>query len=134
MKAKPHIGQTGQVRFTVEAKHTIDFADARMPAVLSTPCLIGFLEQAAREALRPVLEDSENSVGMEIDVKHLAPTPAGHTVTCVARVIHVDGAVVDFQVEASDHTELIARGLHKRAVIQMDRFARRVEKKREASA
>jgi fluoroacetyl-CoA thioesterase len=130
MKGKPHVGQTGQVQFTVETKHTIDFADDRMPAVLSTPCLVGFLEQAGREALQPWLEDGENSVGMEIDVKHVAPTPIGHTVTCVARVIHVDGAIVDFQVEASDETERIARGLHKRAIIRMDRFARRVEKKR----
>jgi predicted thioesterase len=101
-----------------------------MPAVLSTPWLVNFLEKAGREALKPLLEDGENSVGMEIEVKHLAPTPVGQTVTCLARVIRVDDRVVDFQVEASDESELIARGFHKRAIIEMDRFARRVEKKR----
>jgi predicted thioesterase len=130
MKEKPKPGQIGEVRFTVEPQHTIDFADARMPAVLSTPWLVNFLEKAGREALKPILEDGENSVGMEIEVKHLAPTPPGQTVTCLARVIRVDDRVVDFQVEASDESELIARGFHKRAVIEMHRFARRVEKKR----
>jgi len=130
MKEKPKPGQTGEVRFTVEPQHAIDFADARMPAVLSPPWLVNFLEKAGREALKPLLEDGENSVGMEIEVKHLAPTPIGQTVTCLARVIRVDDRVVDFQVEASDEVELIARGFHKRAVIEMDRFARRVAKKR----
>jgi len=130
MKRKPIPGETGEIRFTVEPHHTIDFADARMPAVLSTPWLVSFLEKAGREALRPVLEDGENSVGMEVEVKHLAPTPIGQTVTCLARVIRVDDRVVDFQVEASDESELIARGFHKRAIIEMVRFARRVTKKR----
>ena len=130
MKERPIPGQTGEVRFVVEPQHTIDFADARMPAVLSTPWLIHFLEKAGREALRLLLEDGENSVGMEIEVKHLAPTPIGQPVTCLARVIRVDDGMVDFQVEASDATELIARGFHKRAVIEMHRFMRRVEKKR----
>jgi fluoroacetyl-CoA thioesterase len=79
--------------------------------------------------LQPVLEESENSVGMEIEIKHLAPTPLGHTVTCLARIVHVEGSVVDFQVEAADEMELIARGLHTRAVIRMERFAQRVARK-----
>jgi predicted thioesterase len=68
-------------------------------------------------------------VGSFIVVEHLAPTPHGFTVTCRARVIHVDGAVVTFQVEAHDGIEPIARGIHRRRVIDVDRFARRVERK-----
>jgi predicted thioesterase len=67
---------------------------------------------------------------MEIEVKHLAPTPPGQQVTCTARVIRVDDRVIDFQVEASDEVELIARGLHKRAIIEIERFARRAARKR----
>lgn len=129
MKERPKTGQVGEIRFTVEPQHTIDFADAKMPAVLSTPWLVNFLEKAGREALTPLLDEGENSVGMEIEVKHLAPTPVGQVVTCRARVIRVDDRVVDFQVEASDESEMIARGLHKRAIIEMERFARRVAKK-----
>jgi predicted thioesterase len=114
----------------VGPENRINFADARMPAVLATPCLIAHLEYAARDALAACLEDHERSVGVSIDVEHLAPTPEGFTVTCRARVIHVSGTVVTFQVEAHDDAEPIARGIHKRRVIDADRFARRVEKKR----
>lgn len=130
MKAKPRIGLTGETRFLVESQHVIDFAGEGMPAVLSTPWLVKFLEQAARSALEPLLEAGESSVGVEIEIKHLAPTPLGQRVTCLARVIHQEGPLVDFQVEARDETEAIARGLHKRAVIRKDRFAQRVERKR----
>jgi predicted thioesterase len=129
MKAPPKIGDTAEIEFVVDAAHVIDFADAQMPAVLSTPCLIGFLERTARKALSPVLAAGEQSVGVHVDVRHLAPTPLGHRVVCVARVIHVEGSVVSFQVEARDERELIARGLHKRRVILAERFAARVQRK-----
>ena len=109
--------------------NTIIFADDRMPAVLSTPALIGYLEIAARLALAPCLEDHERSVGAFIEVEHLAPSPTGFTVVCKARVIRADGPVVTFQIEAHDGTDLIAKGLHKRRVIDVDRFAKRVQRK-----
>jgi fluoroacetyl-CoA thioesterase len=130
MKEKVKIGATGEVRFTVGTEHVIDFADRHMPPVLATPWLIKFLEQAGREALKPSLEEGESSVGTEIQIRHLAPTPLGHTVKCVARVIRADDYLITFQIEASDEMELIARGVHQRAIIRMDRFARRVERKR----
>ena len=129
MNASPTIGATGELRFVVAAANAIDFADQRMPAVLSTPQVILHLEHAARRALEPVLEPGESSVGTQIEVQHLAPTPLGQEVVCRARVIHVDGATVAFQLEARDAHEVIARGLHRRAVIQIDRFAARVRRK-----
>ena len=97
-----------------------------MPAVLSTPRLIGLFERTAREALETFLEPNERTVGIEIELRHLAPTPLGKSVTCTARVIHAEGAQVTFQIEARDEQEIIARGLHKRAVIRVEDFARRV--------
>jgi predicted thioesterase len=117
------------LQFLVEQKHVIDFATDGMPAVLSTPNLIGLLERTAREALAPFLEADERSVGAEIELRHFAPTPLGERVTCTARVVHTEGKKVTFQIEARDQQELIARGLHKRAVIQVEGFARRVQRK-----
>jgi predicted thioesterase len=105
-----------------------------MPAVLATPWLIAHLEYAARDALASCLEDHERSVGTAVEVEHLAPAPEGFKVTCKARVIHVSGLVVTFQVEAHDGTETIARGIHKRRVIDVDRFKRRVEAKRKSAS
>jgi fluoroacetyl-CoA thioesterase len=129
MKGAPRIGSTGELQFTVESKHVIDFASDGMPAVLSTPNLVGWLERTARETLAPLLEANERTVGVEIELRHLAPTPLGQRVTCSARVIRVDRGQITFQVEARDGHELIARGLHQRAVIRVESFARRVAAK-----
>jgi fluoroacetyl-CoA thioesterase len=126
MKARPAIGTVGELSFTVGAEHVIDFATEGMPAVLSTPRLVGMIERTARESLYPFLEAEERSVGIEIELRHLAPTPPGVSVTCITRVIQVDGYQIGFQVEARDAQEVIARGLHKRAVIRVGSFARRV--------
>jgi predicted thioesterase len=127
VKSPPKIGTTGELQFVVEQKHVIDFATDGMPAVLSTPNLIGLLERTARKALEPFLEPDERSVGVEIELRHLAPSPLGATVTCIARVYHVEGRKVDFQIEAREEGRLIARGLHKRAVIRVESFARQVK-------
>lgn len=129
MKAKPKVGDAGELRFVVAAPHVIDIADDPQLAVLSTPSLIWFLEHAAREALAAVLEDGETTVGIHVDVEHLAATPLGHAVTCVAKVIHVEGKTVSFQVSASDQHEVIARGVHKRRVVRSQRFQDVVRKK-----
>lgn len=129
MKATPKVGTLGEVTFVVETKHAIDFADEKMPAVLSTPWLIWFLEHAAREAMLPLLEPGESTVGVQVDVQHLAATPLGERVTCRARVIHSDGTLISFQLEAHDEHERIARGVHKLRVIRVARFAERVQKK-----
>ncbi|HXT13428.1 MAG TPA: hotdog domain-containing protein [Candidatus Angelobacter sp.] len=128
MKSHPKIGTTGELQFIVEQKHVIDFATDGMPAVLSTPNLIGLLERTARKALEPFLEPDERSVGMEIELCHLAPSLLGAEVTCTARVFHVDKTKVDFQIEAREQGRLIARGLHKRAVIRVDSFAKQIGK------
>jgi predicted thioesterase len=130
MKQQPRMGLTGERSITVGPENRISFADDRMPSVLATPSLIAELEYAARDALAGCLEPHERSVGVSVQVEHLAPAPEGFKVTCRARVIHVNGKVVTFQVEAHDGDEPIARGIHKRAVIDADRFARRVERKR----
>jgi predicted thioesterase len=123
------MGTMGEFSFVVGPEHTITFATDGMPAVLSTPNLIGIFERTAREAITPFLDADERSVGVEIEVRHLAPTPLGARVTVTARVIHTEGRLVDYQIEARDEHELIARGVHKRAVIRVEQFARRVRRK-----
>ena len=129
MKSAPKIGTTGEHRFTVSQEHAITFATDGMPAVLSTPNLIALMERTARETIAPFLEPDERSVGTEIELRHLAPTPLGGHVIVTTRVIGVTGRFVDFQVEARDSQELIARGVHKRAIIRTGAFTKRVQSK-----
>ena len=129
MKSSPKIGTTGEHRFTVANEHTITFATDGMPAVLSTPNLIALMERTAREAIAPFLEQDERSVGIEIELRHLAPSPLGAQVTVTTRVIGTSGRFVDFQIEARDVHELIARGVHKRAIVRTSSFTKRVQGK-----
>ena len=131
MKTPPKAGMTGEERITVDATNRITFADAQMPAVLATYWLVAHLEFAARRAIEPCLEEHERSVGTMVEVEHLGPAPEGAVVTCRARVIHADGPAVTFQIEARDALGPIARGIHRRRVIDADRFARAVQRKRE---
>lgn len=129
MKSLPPIGTVAETRWVVEPTQAIEFADGGMPAVLSTPSLIAVLERTARQLVAPHLEPDERTVGGEIELKHLAPTPVGQTVVATARVIQVIPPFVTFQVEARNEQELVARGVHKRAVIRVDAFGRRVCRK-----
>lgn len=129
MKSAPKIGTVGETTFVVELKHCIDFATDGMPAVLSTPNLIGILERTARQAIAPFLDADERSVGVEIELRHLAPSPLGAQVTATARVIGASGRFVDFQIEARDQHELIVRGVHKRAVVNVNSFTKRLQSK-----
>ena len=129
MKSVPRIGTVGETTFVVEFRHCIEFATDGMPAVLSTPTLVGILERTARQAIAPFLAADERSVGVELDLRHLAPTPLGARVTATARVIGATGRFVDFQIEARDEHELIVRGVHKRAVVKVESFAKRVQGK-----
>ncbi len=129
MNERPRIGVVQEKQFVVESIHAIDFADAQMPAVLSTPWLIWFLEHTAREAVLPHLEPGESTVGTDVEISHLAATLVGETVTCIARVVATDGRQISFHIEARDRHELIARGFHKLRVIQVNRFAARLKQK-----
>ncbi|MBT6158106.1 MAG: thioesterase [Planctomycetaceae bacterium] len=129
MKDAVKIGTVGEERFVVSEQHLIDFAHDGMPEILCTPWLIWFLEHAARNAMLPLLEPGESTVGIVINVEHMAATPLGADVVCRARVIYTDGAVISFQIEAHDEHEQIARGTHKLRVIEAARLARKVQRK-----
>ena len=134
MQRQPKIGESAEIRFVVSTEHTITFAEPPMPAVLSTPCLIGFMEQTARKALAPLMEAGETNLGVKVDVEHLAGTLPGHEVVCTARVINCDLPFVTFQIEARDETDLLSRGVHRRCVVDTARLARRLAKKQQPPA
>jgi len=129
MKGIAKTGTVGEERFVVSEQHLIDFAHDGMPQVLCTPWLIWFLEHAARNAVLPLLEPGESTVGVVVNIEHTAATPLGAQVVCRARVIYVDGPLISFQFEAHDDHEKIAGGTHKLRVVQAAGLAKKVEGK-----
>lgn len=101
-----------------------------MPEVYGTPMMIYLMEVAASGASDPYLPEGWVSVGVTVDVKHLAATPIGFTVTAHAEVTQVSPDRVTFRVTALDELERIGEGTHARAPVELERLARGIESKR----
>jgi fluoroacetyl-CoA thioesterase len=101
-----------------------------MPEVLATGYLVGLVEWACIEALRPHLDwPREQSVGTHVSFSHLAATPPGLTVTVDIRLDKVDGRKLTFTVSAHDGVDNISEGTHERVVIDSARFSAKVGEK-----
>lgn len=90
--------------------------------VLATPRVVALCEEAAVKALLGELAPTETSVGMQVQLDHLAPTAVGHTVTAEATVERVSGRRVTFTVSVNDERGLIAVGRTTRVIVNIDRF------------
>lgn len=103
---------------------------ASMPEVFATGFLVGLLEWACIEALKPHLDGpQEQTVGTHIDVSHEAATPIGFEVTTIVELIAVDGKKLTFTVEAHDGVDLISKGRHERFIINREKFDARAAAK-----
>jgi len=136
MKSTLEPGLTHTFKFTIPASKTVPhlypesdlFRD--MPQVLATGFMVGLLEWACVEALRPHLDwPAEQSLGTHVNFSHEAATPPGMTVTVNVRLTEVNGRKLRFEVEASDGIDVISRGSHERFLIDAARFRDKVAEK-----
>lgn len=92
--------------------------------VFSTPAMIGLMERTCVDLTEPHLDENEQTVGIHVDVYHLAPTRIGQSVTITAGLTEVKDNKIRYSVSASnDHGIKIGAGNHRRAVINTKRFA-----------
>jgi len=84
----------------------------------STPAMIQLMEQASSSVVNGNLEESEVSVGIEVNIRHLAASDIGATIVAHAELIEIDRNRLTFQVEAYDADRKIGDGTHKRAIIK----------------
>ena len=117
-----HVGMTGRETTIVTRELTVAHFHPTMPEVYGTPFMIYLMEVAASNALRGHLPEGWASVGYEVHVKHMAPTPVGRRVTATACLESIDGRFVKFTVESHDGVATIGEGTHVRAVIELSRF------------
>lgn len=108
----------------VPREFTIAHYDARLPAVLSTPAMIGLMELAAARAVEPSLAAGEITVGTRIEVDHLKSCPVGATVRIWARYQRAEGRFLIFEVSAHCRELQIGRGRVWRAIVNPARLAR----------
>lgn len=119
-------GLSAEITQRVVSQHLVSYQDSRLVPVLASPWMLSFMEHAAYNAIQPHLDDGEQSVGVGFQFEHLAATPAGSNVTASARITAIDGRRVTLDIEARDDQQLIGKGQHVRAVINVERFKKKL--------
>lgn len=125
-KLKP--GLSHQMEFVVEEEHSAAHLGSGSMRVLSTPSMILFMERTARIMMDERLPDTHTSVGVQVNVRHLAPSPVGNRVRAEAEITCVDGNTVNLDVAVWDGGVQVGEGQHERFVIDKERFLRRFDK------
>jgi predicted thioesterase len=125
-------GLVSEIVHTVAEADTAAHYGSGLVSVLSTPHLIALMESAAQAAVAPYLAAEQTSVGIQIDMRHLAATPVGMEVRVRAELTAVEGRRLDFEVEAWDAVEKVGEAHHQRFIIDTARFMARAASKAEA--
>lgn len=128
-------------RYTVGADKTVPalYPEASefivMPEVFATGFMVGLMEWSCILAIKPYLDwPNEQSVGIGINVNHIAATPPGFEVTVKVKLDAVDGKKLSFTIEAHDGVDLISKGTHERFIIDKKKFDDRLAQKIAASS
>jgi fluoroacetyl-CoA thioesterase len=135
MKATIKPGLTHRFAYKVPENKTVPYTFpespeiASMPKVFATGFMVVLMEWVCTQLLAPHLDPGEGSLGVHVDVSHLAATPAGMTVTVDVECIAVTGQRVTFEVKAHDGIDLIGEGQHERFVVVWDKFNARLAAK-----
>jgi fluoroacetyl-CoA thioesterase len=122
-------GLCGEASLRVASEHTAMNLGSGGVHVLATPQLVLLMERAAVAAVDHLLPEGNRTVGAQLDIRHLAPTPVGFEVTARAELFEVDGRWLNFRLQVHDGTEVVGDGTHKRYVIDMQRFGEGVTEK-----
>lgn len=122
-------GTIGTATLVVAPEHTAPRVGSGRIAVLATPVMINCIEAAALAACEHLLPAGHQSLGIHLDVRHIAATPVGMSITAEAEVVRVEGRTIYYRVAVHDEKELIGDGLHERVVVNVERFDARVQKK-----
>jgi fluoroacetyl-CoA thioesterase len=128
MKPSLRPGLSRVNRITIDRERTIGFM-GEQARTYATPAMIRDIEYTCRDLIVEHADPGEDSVGMEVAVKHLAPTLMGMTVEIAVRVIAVDGRKVSFEATVKDELDQVGAGTHTRFVVEKAKTFERLKAK-----
>ena len=128
MKPSLRPGLSRVNRITIDRERTIGFM-GEQARTYATPAMIRDIEYTFRDLIVEHADPGEDSVGMEVAVKHLAPTLMGMTVEIAVRVIAVDGRKVSFEATVKDELDQVGAGTHTRFVFEKAKTFERLKAK-----
>jgi fluoroacetyl-CoA thioesterase len=135
MKPSLKIGDSTEFSFRIPATKTVPhlYPEAHefqlMPTVFATGFMVGLMEWTCLHILAPHLDEGEGSLGVHIDISHVAATVPGQTVTVTAQCTKIDGRRIHFHVRAHDGIDMIGEGEHERVIVNWEKFEQRVNDK-----
>lgn len=116
------VGIKGAAETLVVHENTAAAVGSGALEVFATPSMIALMEKAALESVQPYLEPGQGTVGVRLDVSHLAATPLGMTVRAECELTAIDRRMLTFNVRAYGGDELIGEGTHQRCIVSSERF------------
>ena len=122
-------GIKGKKQIVVTREATAGDSISELPPVYATPKMVDLMETTCYESVAPYLEDDQTTVGVAVDIVHMAATPIGFTVTCESELVEVRGRKLVFDLVVYDDAEKVGKGRHERAIIDKGPFIGAVEAK-----
>lgn len=123
------VGMRGEVFTSAEREDTAKEVGSGDLLVYATPCMVALMEGAACEAIAEALSENQTTVGTALNIEHISATPVGLDVRAEAEVTAVDGKVITFCVKAFDEAGEIGHGIHKRVIVNSQKFLERAYSK-----
>ena len=117
---KPGLTGVAEVRAT-EENTAIAYGSGAI-SVFATPAMIALLEKAALSAVDPLLPEGYTTVGIKVEVEHVAATPLWEELKAQAELTKVQDRRLIFEVKVHDSRRLVGRGIHERFIIQKEDF------------
>lgn len=113
-----------------EMKVTRDQCTSRGgPYVFATPMMVLFVERNSHELVAPFLAAGQNTVGVVVNIRHMAPTLEGMNVRAEIELVEVDRRRLVFKAKVFDDLEQVGECEHERFVIDIEKAAERLKKK-----
>ena len=124
MAIEPGISYTQTM--TVKQNDTAYVHKSGKLEVFATPAMVAFMENTALKCVESLLEAGTDTVGVEIQVKHLRATAVGKQVECKATVTDSEGRKIRFEIEARDEQGVIGQAIHDRFIVDPVRFMKKL--------
>ena len=128
MKKGLTIGMKETLNITVTSDMFAAFDGEIVHPAYSTASMVKHMEQVSRQLILPYIDEREESAGAQVTMKHMAPTPEGSEIQCVATLSAFDARKVTTEVEVTNAIGIIGRGTVTIAVLPKDYMTKQLEK------
>ena len=117
------VGIKGHDEVVVDMSNVASAVGSGALDVFSTPSMIACMERAALSSVMPYMDEGFSTVGIGLDVQHLAATPLGETVRTESELIEVvKGRFLTFDIKSYCGEQLVGTCIHKRCVVDINKF------------